>query len=168
MLTLFRSANLPVPSILTLYLLFVGSAFQITPDVVHFPASFPLMLCRITLCPTCSGFKSLVCSDHFFPSLFIFSRNASSLSSADSWNVLTMKYLPSSTESFSCSSPLRCLPNSICAGVLSRSRMGVFLYSSSAAAAFSSLSRCPPDSAPLRMRFIDLTPVSALRFACGL
>ena len=168
MLTLFLSTRRPVPSILILYLLLVGSACHMIPEDVHFPLSLPLMLCSITLWPGFRGFWSLVCSDHLMPSLFIFSMNACSLSSADSWNVLTIWYLPSSTESFSCSMPLRCLPKSICAGVLSRSLMGVFLYSNSAAAAFSSSRRWPPCSAALRILFILFTPVSALRLACGL
>ena len=71
-------------------------------------------------------------------------------------------------ESFTCSRPLMCLPNSIWAGVLSKSLIGVFLYSSRAACAFSSFSLCPPPRAALSILFIDFTPVSARIFAWGL
>ena len=168
MFTLFLRASLPVPSIFTLYLLFVASASHIVPDDVHLPLSFPLMLCSTTAWPTLRGAWSLVWASHLFPSLLIFSRKASSLSSADSWKVFCIMYLPSSIESFICSRPRICLPKSICAGVLSTSLIGVFLYSSIAACAFSSFSLWFPPSAERRILFMDFTPVSALMLACGL
>ena len=168
MFTRFLSASLFVPSILIWYLLFWGSATSTLPVLVHLPLSLPLMDCSTTSCPTPSFSKWRVCIDHLIPSLCIFSKKALSLSSADSWKCSCIWYCPWSSMSLICIRSLICRPKSICAGDLSRSLMGVFLYSRSAIAAFSPLSLRPVPTASLSILFILLTPVSALRLAWGL
>ena len=166
--TLFLRASLFVPSILIWYWLPAWLAVMMTPDDVHFPFCTPLICCSRTFWPGFSLGSGFVCSDHLIPSLFIFSQNALSLSSAVSWKSSCMLYLPPSISSLICMRSLRCLPYRSCAGVLSRSLSGVFLYSISAIDAFSPLSLYPVPTASCRILFIDFTPVSALRFACGL